>query len=88
MDEKPTTQNEMREVVRDYLNGKYTDEELAKKFTIKHDDKCKEFSFEEELEECQNPDCENKTVPNDYGRYIEALGGFICKDCLDNGYGN
>ena len=36
---------------------------------------------------CENDGCQNKFVPSDYGRYVDSLGGFICQDCLNDGYG-
>jgi hypothetical protein len=67
-----TNEEKMRDSLLRYLEGHESLEELKLSHSIA---------------ECQNPNCDNKNVPSDYGREIEAYGGFICRDCLNNGYG-
>lgn len=42
-------ENEIREIIRDFLNEEYTEEEIMFKFNLKKCDNCKKYELEEDL---------------------------------------
>ena len=58
------SENEIRELIRDFLNGEYTEEELALKFDLEKCNICESYEFQEELIDTTEQDgigyiCEN-----------------------------
>lgn len=43
------TDNEIRELIRDYLNGEYSEEEIALKFDLEKCDNCRNYELQEDL---------------------------------------
>ena len=63
-------ENETREYIRDYLNGTYTEEELALKFDLIKCGECLNYELEEDMEYHKwDVACEEKQ---------------ICPDCRNN----
>lgn len=69
--ENETMENETRELVRDYLNGMYTKEELMNKFDLK---------------ECARESCNNVELEEDLIDTEEMINGgigYVCEGCVD-----
>ena len=43
------TENEVRELIRDFLNGEYSEEEIALKFDLAQCEDCENYELEEDL---------------------------------------
>lgn len=66
MDEiKESITDGQRELIRDFLNGSYSEEELANIFDLKKCDRCETYNLEEDLKLSVNDDYICETCIND-----------------------
>jgi len=64
------TENELRTIVRDYLNGGITKEELANMFDLEKCEMCGEYNLSEDLRDTEG--------------MVNGGIGYVCESCIND----